>query len=193
MKVGAPTLEDVPDIVGVRLIFYDRDSMESVVRHLHSRAAVASGQPAEDLSVELSGQWPRDFALTMVRTYLRSRVERQTPQPSASPSDSVGEYYSATHARLDYRPPSDEVQVELEDGSLVQCQTIPRRCEIQVVHILDHVKNEVGHNLVYKKRDPRIEVDQVLTTKLEYFVRSADRLDDDLQRLYADAVQSEQT
>lgn len=132
----AVALDEIKDLAGVRIVLYrDRDWGDA-------RAAV------QTLYQDPNGQHRGAYTLYREKSYVADGmpIPGQGIQREQSEDGGDLQYYRADHFQL---------TVTTDSG-------VPRRVEVQITNILDHLVNELSHDLLYKpdvgaEPDPRVQ------------------------------------
>lgn len=201
----SPDLTAIKDIIGVRVTFYsqrDMDRFNSLLRLLADRCGVPrpEGAAAPDVSSEdpdavIVGSWESLAPLSGDAGYTLALIgekahtghgpdtrDRLSKGPaSRTPADSTpsGDYYKAHHWWWVYQRAGEEVYLA---GSTYNLEPLSFGCELQVVHVIDHVVNEVFHDRIYKERLDK----QLLETEQERLNTLLRRLMRDLEDIRSD-------
>ena len=136
------TLDLIPDLAGVRVLFYREADMKYLVDRIvgdrHTPAFPSSSDVAEDLPDALFSEVARRKTLGEFKKETENR-------------------YQAHHEGLIYRTHADAAHDGLDYA----------RCEIQITTVAKHLTNEVGHEVDYKRltgNDERKAINDFLRT-----------------------------
>jgi len=183
------SLEQVSDVIGVRVIFYSRDDVDEFNHRLELLRSVIQGNDlqlgtdAEDGDQALRLAWvdnirhvlptgDRNIVLTS------DEVRDDRTKDASDQGDLRRSYYVARHWDWEY---SDTLTVRSQDARLVDIRAMPYACELQVVYVFDHVVNEVLHDLIYKDATPGRSEDRALRVNFDWLKSNLDAAESTLQ------------
>lgn len=155
---GVRSLEDVSDIIGVRVVFYSRGDLDEFNRRLELLRDELVGkatefEPEDEVSVQDARQaWVEGIRKTLVSgsrsfDFKSDEIKDEKADSPGDDSPLTKSYYVARHWTYEY---SDLITLKSPDSRNIDVSSIPYSCELQVVYIFDHVVNEVLHDLIYK-------------------------------------------
>lgn len=168
-------LEEVTDIVGVRVIFYSRADLAEFNRRLEvlrallgneTSPAVPEGGEGPDDPRRVWAEGIRSLLPTDSRAFrfLSDDVRHDRTEGPTSGSELKQSYYVARHWGWEF---AEVLHLKTHNVTL-DVTPMPYACELQVVYILDHVVNEVLHDLIYKEDSSRRDEDLVLRDRLDF-------------------------
>lgn len=167
----SPDLESIKDVVGVRVMLYSNEDAQLVNLRFQQKFLATPSVPTRSATLDADDNtdeqhpspadtsledWCEQEAYNLV--YVDNR-EHARPESAALPhawdsatdaSASSSPYYQAHHWWWRYEKPDEALT--LPGGSMRSARPgLSYGCELQVVHVTDHVINEVLHDLIYKE------------------------------------------